>query len=567
MRTFFLDVPFTPDRSELSYVNRCGGKYDAKLKRSIYVGEALPEELLPYQSKDYSFLRWQEDDYNKSIRPVTGVPHTFVPRPHQKEAALKIAKSAAAGYRGFIEADDMGLGKTISCAVGAYGVAKAKGIKQPKVLIICPVKVIEHWENTFKALKITNMRICIINFEQAKKLLKAPAKSANVKRQATRNRHIANEGKPLIEWDIILVDESHKLKNEETSQIPHIFSKIAQYTLTAAKAPFVIYISGTIGQSPVEIGYLAPLIYQLMKKDYPSWRKFLEANNFHLMSGKQMRWITPKKDASIAEKQKIRVQQKQDLERLAKLLFGPKSPSIRRTTNDIPNWPKKNRIDIGLSMDVMNAKLYQSLWLDFRKAIKLASNSKNPKNAMVANLRFKQKASLLKAPATAEFIMDLLDNKIQVAVSVEFIESLEAIKEVLEKKGISCVEYSGRIKDNEKERIAFQRGEAKVILFTVDSSVSFHAGEQLKDGSFATKTPRATVIHDPRYSGISSAQIENRCHRDGQKANIFYMYLRDTVEAKVVTRLMQRMADTSTLQGDDEEFAQELESMLSGIAL
>lgn len=565
MRTFFLDVPYTPDRSELSYVNRLGAKYDAKLKRSIYTGDKLPDELEPYRSKDYSLTRWQEDDYNKSIFPAGTVPHTFVPRAHQKEAALKIAKAAKEGYRAFIEADDMGLGKTISCAVGAYGVAKIKKLKQPKVLIICPVKAIEHWENTLKALKITSMRVCIINYEQAKKLLKAPAKSKNVKRTATKNKHLAESGTPLINWDIIMVDESHKLKNEETSQIPHVFAKIARYSDAAVKAPFVIYISGTIGQSPVELGYLAPLVYQMSKsKPYKTWREYLEANDYHLASGETMRWVAPKKDASTVEKQRIRVQQKQDLEKLAKLLFGPGSPSIRRSANELPGWPKKNRIEIGMSLDPLNLKLYKSLWLDFRKQKRLSMNSKNPTSGLTLNLRFRQKASLLKAPATADFVMDLLENKVQVAVSVQFIESLELIKSILEKKGVACVEYSGRIKDNEPERLAFQRGQAKVILFTTESSVSFHAGEQLPDGTYATKTARATVIHDPRYSGISSAQIENRCHRDGQKAVVYYMYLRGTVESKVVSRLVQRMANTSTLQGDDDQFAQELENMLVG---
>lgn len=565
MRTFFLDVPYTPDRSELSYVQRFGAKYDSKLKRSVYTGTKLPPELEPYRSKDYSLIRWQEDDYNKSIYPAGTVPHIFVPREHQKEASLRIAKAAKEGYRAFIEADDMGLGKTISCAVGAYGVAKVKKLKQPKVLIICPVKAIEHWENTIKALKITNMRLCIINYEQAKKLLKAPAKSKNVKRVATKNKHLAESGTPLVKWDIIMVDESHKLKNEETSQIPHVFANIARYTDTADKAPFVIYISGTIGQSPVELGYLAPLIYQMTKsKPYKSWRAYLEANGYHLGSGKTMTWIAPKKDSSMAEKQKIRVQQKQDLEKLAKLLFGPGAPSIRRSANELPGWPKKNRIEVGMSLDPVNMKLYKALWLDFRKQKRMSMNSKNPKSGLTANLRFRQKASLLKAPATADFIMDLLENKVQVAVSFQFIESLELIKGILEKKGIPCVEYSGRIKDNEPERIAFQKGQAKVILFTTEASVSFHAGEQLPDGTFATKATRATVVHDPRYSGISSAQIENRCHRDGQKAVVYYMYLRGTIESQVVSRLVQRMANTSTLQGDDDQFAQELEDMLVG---
>lgn len=564
MRTFFLDVPFTPDRSELSYVSRSGGKYDAKLKRSIFVGEELPPALEPYKSRDYSMLRWEEDSYNKKIYPVGTVPHTFIPKPHQREAALKIAKSAAAGYRGFIEADDMGLGKTISCAVGAYGVAKAKKLTQPKVLIICPLGVIEHWEVTFKALKITNMRICITNFAQAKKLLKAPAKSKNVKRQATKNKHLAEGGTPSTNWDIILVDESHKLKNEETSQIPHIFSKIARYSEIAKTAPFVIYISGTIGQSPVELGYLAPLVYQMTKKNHTSWREYLTANGYHLASGKTMRWIYAKKDSSVGDKQKIRMRQKQDLDKLSVLLFGPNSPSIRRTTNDIPGWPKKNRMDTGIPMTVMDAKLYKSLWLEFRQAYKLSLKSRNPKNGLAANIRFRQKASLLKVPATVDFVMDLLENKTQVAVSVFWDETVEAIKAALEKQGVSCAVYSGKMKDNEAQRVSFQKGEVKVILFTADSSVSFHAGEHLKDGTHATKATRATVIHDPRYSGLVSAQIENRCHRDGEKAIVYYMYLKGTVEAEVVSRLIQRMSNTSTLQGDDEEFAKELEDMLVG---
>lgn len=566
MRTFFLDVPFTPDRSELSYVNRFGAKYDAKLKRSVYVGSTLPPELKPYQSKDYSLLRWDEDEYNKKVLPAGKVNYRFTPRDHQKVAASKIAKAAGAGWRGFIEADDMGFGKTISCAVGAYGVAKVKKLSQPKVLVICPVRVIDHWADTFKALGITNFRMCITNFQQAKKLVET-SKGANAKKASTRNKHLAQSGKPKVDWDIILIDESHYLKNGETSQISSLFENLAKYDAPASKAPFVIYISGTIGQNPVELGYLAPLVYQLEKiqKPYATWREYLEKHDYHIMSGKTLRWIAPKKDASIAEKQKIRVQQLKDLEKISKLLFGPNSPSIRRTVNDLPGWPRKNRVQFGVALDPIEKKQYDSLWLDFRKQRKLSLNSKNPKSGLVANLRFRQKASLLKAPLTTSVVLDLLENNVQVAVSCQFIESLDVIKKTLEAKNVPVVEYSGRNKkDNEVNRIAFQKGQAKVILFTAESSVSFHAGETLPDGSIASKKTRATVIHDPRYSGIASAQIENRCHRDGQKAVVYYIYLKQTTEAQVVSRLVQRMANTSTLQGDDEEFAEELENMLVG---
>ncbi|MBC9703606.1 MAG: DEAD/DEAH box helicase [Enterococcus sp.] len=543
-----------------------GAVYDSKLKKHTYVGETLPESLAPYQSKDFSWLRWQEDNYNKTILPFTSVSYKMTPRSHQKEAAVAIAKAAKTGWRGFIEGDGTGLGKTISSAFGIYGAMKMKKQRKVNVLVICPKSVIEHWGNTFKALGIAgNMRICVINYEQSKNLLKAPASAKNAKLAKTKNRQTLTKGTPVVKWDYIIADESQRLKNWESAQVAKAFGNIARYQ-EATDWPFVIWSSATIGQTPLELRYLAPILYQATKtSNRTTWKTWLENNGFHIKIARKsgnISWIAPKADAPDAEVAEIKAARKSDLLKLNKLLFSAASPSIRRKPQDIAGWPEIQRIAKGYSLEPMEYVQYQKEWLMFRTQYRLALRGKNPNGALAQQLRFRQKSSLIRTSSTIEEVTDLLDNNFQVAVFCEFMESIDKMREALEKKNIPTAEYTGRNENfRESERVRFQKGRAKVIFFSTDSGISLHAEEILPDGSKATSTKRTTLLHDVTYSGIKCSQIEGRTHRDGQFAPVYYLYALKTTEAKIAETMIGRVQNILSIM-DDEALAHELDSLL-----
>lgn len=567
-RTFILSIPW----EMRSAAPALGAKYDAKLKAYTYTGSSLPPLLAPFGAKDFSWERWQEDRLNKARLPVTISEHPFAARPHQMEAAKKIASMAKKGHRGFLQADETGLGKTFASILGAYGVAKLKGAspkKRAKILIVCPKSVIPHWRNTLSASPLPPYAdIVVINYEQLSKLLEAPASAAQAKKTRTKNRRVANEGKPLVDWDIIIADESQKLKNFQTSQRAKAFSNVAKYSAPDNQAPFIIYASATPAQNPLEMGYLAPVLSKIVGKkltlkNYGQW---LESEGFAVKKGKVgYTWGVVHHRAEEAKKQEMETAKKRDIKKMRDLLFGPSSPSIRRLPTDIAGWPAITRIALPVTLDNKARGLYEEVWSQFRSFLRLHRKGKDPKGGLAQQLRFRQKSSLLRVPGAIDFIADMLDNNLQVAVSIQFLESLDLIRTALEKKGVKCAEYSGRLSSEERdaERLRFQRGEAQVIFFTVTEGISLHAGEQLPDGTEASSTPRVTVVHDIRYSGIENSQLEGRTHRDGQNANVYYIYAQDTVEEKIITVALERMANISSMSGDDDALVEEIEQLIA----
>lgn len=563
MRTFFLDM--SGNAFGEGYIRPKGATWNKRLRLYTYEGLSLPEELLPYKSNDYSLLRWREDQYNRKVLRVNPYEHRFTPRPHQKEAAIAIATSAKKGYRGFVEGDGTGIGKTLASIYGVYGASKALGQKSIKLLIICPKAAISQWTDTLKAFPMPHARICIVNYEQSLKLLKEPASAKNVKKSSTKKQHTISKGEPTVDWDYIIADESQKLKNWETSQRAKAFGRIAKYHESAKKAPFVIWASATIGQNPLELRYLFPLMKQVTKdSERMSWFDWLNKYNFNVrLTQKTNNVVLDNKDEK-TNPRAFAQRTKSDLNKLNKILFSPASPSIRRTPVDIAGWPEIQRIAQGSTLTPMEYVQYTKEWLLFRQERSLFLRGKNPVDARTRALRFRQKSSLIRIPYTVSHIEDLFDSGMKVAVFCEFMENVDEIRTKLEKTGLRVAEFTGRNEDTrESERIKFQKGEKDVIIFSVDSAVSFHAGEILKDGTKAIDTPRATVMHDLPYSGIKATQIEGRCHRDGTFAPVYYMYATNTTENGVAKTMVGRIKSIINIM-DDESFADELDNILSG---
>jgi hypothetical protein len=565
---FVLDIPF-----EAQFFSKSlGAVHHPTLRTYLYEGLRLPAQLEPYKSEDYSFERWVEDELNGEVKPIKGTQTSMKPRPHQVKAIRKIESSAKAGWRGFIEADNVGVGKTISAVFGAYVTAKVKGFtpqNKAKLLIVAPKSVLPHWRNTLKATGVNNLRVIVINYDQAKKLLDSPTSASNVKKNVTANRHTMFKGKPNIEWDIIIADEAHKLKN--VSQRTAAFNNIARYSATANKAPFVIWASATVGQNPLELAYLAPIVAQicgLKSLSVDQWGDWLIANNFNVKKTKagNFSWIAPKKESSPSDRKFILEQQRKDVQRLSEIIFAPNAPSIRRNPEDIAGWPTQTYAATPLHLSNDGKRLYVEAWNEFRRYIGLNPRGRNPKGGLAATLRFRQKASMLSALSTAEFANDLLDNGLQVAISVEFMETLDILKDYLQKKGWHCAEFSGRnVSERENERIRFQKGQAQVMLFSVQEAISLHAGEQLADGTKATTAKRAMVVHDIRYSAISMTQIIGRTTRDGELAMAYLMYTEETIEPKILQVVLERMKNVRTISGDDEETLEIVQDILDGM--
>lgn len=558
-----LSVPF----EERGVATANGARWDPATRQTIYIGRDLPYGLTPYASPDYSWERWIEDDLNGSVRPTTRGRTRMKPRDHQVEAAKKIAKAAHAGYRGFVEADDVGVGKTLAAWCGTLLVAKVRPVRN--VLIVCPKGVIAHWRSTIAAVGDGGLRITVINYDRAKSLLAVPESAAAAKTTRTKNKRIAAAGTPLVDWDVVIMDESHKTKNAD-SQRSKAMNKIARYAAAANEAPFVIWMSATVGQNPVELGYLAPLLAQLTgakKSDLADFGQWLADQGFSVEYNDRFRkwdWCPLPADAPPAQVAVIERARKRDIERMYGMLFAdPNGPTIRRLPTDIAGWPEIQRILLPVELDAAERALYAQAWTEFRSAMAMSQRGKDPKKGLVARLRFRQKASLLRVPGTVEQALDLLDNGHQVVISVEFHETLDAIRAALAGHKIAVAEFSGRNPESrEAERVAFQRGDRQVMLFTVTEAISLHAGQDLTDGTFATDAPRTTLVHDPRYSGLDSIQIEGRGHRDGQLARVFYLFAAGTVEEDIVRVLLGRVSTTKAMQGDDVTLLRQLEAVL-----
>lgn len=466
-------------------------------------------------------------------------PMTFIPHPHQLVARDAIMAARAKGAAGFLLGDLTGLGKTLSAWLAL------SAMPEEEILVICPKGAIPQWRRTIALSGLPAKRVTLMNFEKTKSLLAPPADS---KKRSTRakNNELAKLGTPKRIWPLVVIDEAHRIRNPYSQQ-----GLVCRQM--AAAADFTIYMSATAGQSPHELSYLSALLAKaagMPSADLDGFRALMKRLKIGRAKGRWKNWSWEPNEA--------------DRKVMADLLYrGANAIGLRRRPEEIAGWPEVQRELAPVALDAPSRKLYEATWREFRKELGLAGGSTRKPQGWAADLRFRQKGSLLRIAGTADFCEDLLGNDEQVAISVAFLETSAMLAETLCGRGWRVGEINGEHSgaQNEETRIAFQTGQLDAVIFTVTESISLHRGE-MPGG----ERERALVIHDMRHSAIQLQQIEGRCHRDGQHATIFYAYAEDTVEEAVAATVIQRMAAMEGLAGDDTRMLEAIAEIVEGRA-
>lgn len=455
----------------------------------------------------------------------------FRPRPHQVVARDAILAARSAGRTGFLLGDLTGLGKTLSAW------SAIAEMPEREVIIVCPKGAMPQWRRTIAGAGLRPMDVTLINFERTKSLM-APPPVSNKRSTRAKNNELAKLGTLKRVWPIVVVDEAHRIRNPYSQQ-----GMVCRQL--AASATFTIYISATAGQAPHELSYLADLLSSAAGEKVgglDGFRALIKRLKIGKAKGRWKNWSWEPNET--------------DRRMMADLLYrGPKAIGLRRRPEEIAGWPEVQRELAPTALDAADRKLYDATWREFRRELGLAGGSTRKPAGFAAELRFRQKASLLRCPGTADFVETLIDNGEQVAVSVAFLETAARLAEILSGRGyrVDRIDGTRSTEENESARIAFQTGALDVVVFTVTESISLHRGEMT-----GGDRERALVVHDMRHSAVQMQQIEGRCHRDGQRATIWYAYAEGTVEEKVAATVVGRMADMEGMAGDETAWAEEI---------
>lgn len=503
-------------------------EYRKDLKRHVYVGRELPEELAPYGAQPYSYEAWVQDTLNKAPAPtLRGVATPRSPRDTQLEDARAIVTAAAAGYRGVWVGSGVGTGKTITCLIAAKAICHLRGGDTVVITVDRPAEMtMPMWRANIAAIGDGGLRWIVVSSDGGLKQLMGP------------------NGRPRINPTVIIADEAHQFRRD--SQRTARMRRLARLDSPAGpQVPFMMSVTATPGHCPTEYLYLSSLLAQLHDEHPADWA---ELGARLAAAGLPVAKTYGTWGWDDEAKQSARLRDDATTTVRDWMLTATPPAMVNRQAA----WGAPSLEALPVELTPEQRQLYLAEWGDFQRSMHLARRGNDVARGLAALTRFRQKASHIRVDSTVARVAADVEGGFQVLVAVEHVSTAaQPLAAALEEHGIPVAHLYGGRPDIEEERLRFQRGHAKVAVINTVSSVSLHAGEQLFDGTHATTTPRRGYFHQPRYSGIAAQQMMGRAHRDGQICDWYLIYGEGTIEADAAERMVTRLSTIATsVDGD-----------------
>ena len=418
---------------------------------------------------------------------------------YQEDGVLWLYNLYKNGIDGGLLADEMGLGKTIQ-VIAFILLSDAK-----KILIISPASLTHNWKN--EILKFTHYKEEDILLELNKNdslftILSYETVRSKIE-QIKENR-----------YDILVMDESQKIKNHQTQ----IFQAVNQI-----KRNFTIIMTGT----PIE-NSLNDL-----------WNMLFTINpSLHELYIKKIQALL--KDINNYDKA---------IELTIKILYPI---MMQRRKEDVLNLPSRDTKTIFIEFTREEKEKYNQLINTFLSAIKIGLSGRIQSIALEGLLRLRQFCSIHSiVPKTLINTNDLIDSKLNKALDIikncinknekvilfsQFTDSLDKIENTLKQNHLQYLRLDGSTTKKNRELLVnkFQSQNSKYDIFLIS----------LKAGGVGLNLTNATnaILFEPWWNPAVEEQAFARIDRIGQEreTKIYRLIYKDSIEEKINHLIKQK---------------------------
>lgn len=387
-----------------------------------------------------------------------------------------------------LDGSDTGTGKTYTT------IAMCKQLNL-KPLIICPKTVISVWWDVCKYFNIEPL--AIINYETIK-MGKQYDKNDTSVRSVSKFLELNNSDTYI--WNlpknsIIVFDEVHKCKNNRSMN-----GKLLMSTKDSKNK--IIMLSATVADKPKSFAIFGFMLgfYNNFKRA-PTWIKGILRDDINYIGS------TPITSS------------------LCKQIYPNKGArmSIKELGDQFP------KMVISVTCYNADANIKNTINNSFKKIKELQNNN------TLKDIQYQRmKIELAKLPILEELISDNLEAELNVAVFVNFKETLNRLAI---KFNTDCIIYGDQdIETRDKNITRFQENVSNIILCTIQSGGS---GISLHD---KYGKQRISII-SPCWSSVDFKQVLGRICRAGAKSSAIQkvVYCADTCEELVCKRLENKL--------------------------
>ena len=460
--------------------------------------------------------------------------------PHQQEGALKILRDLDGRA---LLADEVGLGKTITAGM-VLKECIVRGFVT-RALILTPPSLVDQWREELTTK--FNLNFTEINKESEWENTDFAIASIDKIKNFNPSTNIFKHAKAHeIYWDIIIIDEAHKLKDKNTFRWKFVDKLQKKRLLLLTATPFQ--------NDLIELYNLLSLLRRGHLGTISNFRSsfLINGDKRHPLNPLELKrklsevMIRRRRDEAIGVKY---------MKRIPRIQSVNLSIEERKTYTEVVDLLLNNYLDFNgvsiktiLAAHVILPKITSSSKSSIEFLENLISNSKyhittiEIAKRILNNFKNISMDSKLKELIKTIYEINKRDNGTKILIYTKHPATLKYISDTLRKSNLKVTEFQGGLTTDEKTRRIKEFKEKTQILLSTET------GSEGLNLQFCSNI----INYDLPWNPMSVEQRIGRLDRIGQKKDIFVYNLatKDTMEEHVVDLIINKMCCIGLIMGE-----------------